>query len=241
MLGLLAAAAPHAGGTSAPLVFALGVAIAVAWVAIAVHAWHRARRRRAALGAPPGGGGADLLWLTPLVLALCSGFWVVAARGADPALALEAYLADWRAVRAEAALTRFVTPPASARALEVAWSRQTTALTNTLVRIEAAVPDAETDPARPLDGLRWTDIGATPGGGRAFALEVARRQVSREQLFGLLPTTSQRLVTVERVGVAELRPAAGSTAAGPFGPVTSWRVVGAVIAGEPAGQPVVAR
>jgi len=215
------------------------VLVVAAWMAVAVHAWHRAARRRAALGADPGGGAAGLLWITPFVLAFGSGFWVVAARGADPALALDAYLEDWQAGRAEAALGRFAVPPASARDIEAAWSRQTTALTNALVRIEAAVPDAETDPARPLEGLRWLDAGPSPGGGRLFVLEVARREVGHEQLFGLLPTTSQRLVPVERVGMADLRSSAGSAPAGPLGPVTAWRVVGAEIAGEPIGQSIV--
>jgi hypothetical protein len=226
----LALAAPWAGSTAAPLVFVAVALVGVAWVAIAVHAWRRAAWRRAAIEAPPGGGAADLLALAPLVVLVGAGFWIVGGPGADPALTLDAYLNDWETGRAAAASRRFVSPP-STEALQTAWERQDVALRNAVVRIAAAEPGALVRPDRPLEGLRWVDLGQTSKGGRAYAVEVAREETVRGLVLDLFPTTSRRLVTVERLGIAELRPVAAG-GGGLFGAPPVWRVVRVEIAGE---------
>lgn len=230
-VALVVLAAPLAGGTAAPLVFLLAAGLVAAWAAIAAHAWRTAAHRRASLGVEPGGGGEAMLWLVPLVLAVGAGLWVAGGSDADPALALDAYLADWRAGRAGAAAERFADPPSST-ALLAAWDRQAGAVRNAVVRIQAADPAVVADPSRLLDGLRWVDLGATADGGRQLALEAVRQERVRNELFGILPATSQRLVPVERLGIAELRTVPVASGSGPFGPVVAWRLVRVEIAGE---------
>jgi hypothetical protein len=226
----LVVAAPYAAGTGAPLVYLLAAGVAVAWILVPVHAWHRAARRRAALDAPAGGGGADLLWLTPLALVVGAGFWIAAGDGADAPSALDAYLADWRAGRVEAAAARFVDPPEAA-VLRSAWDRQEAALRNAVVRVVAAQPAAEADVARPLEGVRWI---AEAGRGGSFVAEIARQETVRGEVLGFLPTTSRRLVPVEVLGGAELRLV--EVGRGVFGPVTAWRIVSLDLAGEATGD-----
>jgi hypothetical protein len=230
-IAALVALGPYAVGVTAPLVYLAGALVLTAWALVAAHAWRRAARRRAALGAGPGGGAAGLLWLTPVAVVLGAGFWILAGSGADPGLTLDGYLADWRAGRAEAAADRLA-GPLPAPALREAWSRQEAALRNAVVRILAEAPTAEADPDRLLDGLRWTDLGSTASGGRSFAVEIARQETVREQVFGLLPATARRLVTVERLGVAELRRQPIGPEGELLGPVLAWRLVDLEIAGE---------
>ncbi len=236
VIAALVVLAPHAVGVAAPAVYLAGALVLTAWALVAVHAWRRAARRRAALAAGPGGGAAALLWLAPVAVVLSTGFWIAAGAGADPGLTLDGYLADWRAGRPEAAVDRLATPLAPI-AVREAWGRQEAALRNAVVRILAEAPTAEADPDRLLDGLRWTDLGPTVSGGRSFAVEIARQETIREKVFGLLPATARRLVTVERLGVAELRRQPVGSGIPLLGPVLAWRLVELDIAGEPLVPP----
>ena len=231
---MLLAASPHAGGTAAPLVFLLGSFVATAWALVAVHAWHRAARRRAALGAAPGGGASDLIWMAPFVAGLGAVFWIAAGSGSDPALVLDGYLADWRAGRNESGVGRFAEPPRSPAALRDAWRRQEGALRNAIVGILAVQPSVVADPERPFDDLRWVDLGSTAEGGRSFGVELVRQQTVRGLLFGRLPTTTRSLVTVRRLGTADLVLVAGP--ATPFGTVSAWRLERLEIAGVVVGS-----
>jgi hypothetical protein len=230
--GLALGGPAAAAGTDGELVFLAGVALLVAWALVAVHAHRRAARRRAALDLPPGdAGAADLLWLAPLAIALSSGFWIAAGEAGNPAVVLDRYVADWRAGRAADAAARFAIPP-DPGALAETWDRQLASLRNELVAIAAAAgPDSGIDPDRPLDDVRWIDAGTTPSGDRLVALEIARRETVRGELFAILPTTSQRLVTIARLGQIELRlvdrPGTGGGRA--------WRIVGAEIGGVAFG------
>jgi hypothetical protein len=170
------------------------------------------------------------MWLIPALAALSAGIWVVGGPSADPALALDAYLADWRAGRAESGAARFVRPP-SPSTVQAAWDAQWGSLQNALVRVVAADPSVAVDPARPLDGLRWVDLGTAPDGSRTLALEAARSERVRSLLLGFLPTTSQRLVPVERLGTASLRTVPVGRGVGPIEPV-AWRLERVEIAGE---------
>ncbi len=215
-------------GTNGELAFVAGAAVLAAWALIAVHAHRQAARRRAALDLPPGDtGAADLLWFGPLVIALSSSFWIAAGDAGDPGVLLDLYVAEWRAGRAADAAPRFATPP-DPGALAEAWDRQGAALHNELVAIAAAAgPDSGINPDRPFDAVRWVDAGATASGGRLVAIDVARVETVDGQLFGILPTTSQRLVTLNRLGRIELRlvdrPGSGG------GP--AWRIAGVEIGG----------
>jgi hypothetical protein len=193
-----------------------------------------AARRRTAAGAEPGGTGAAVLWLIPLVLALGAGLWVAGGPDADPALALDAYLADWEAGRTRTAAARFVRPP-SETALGSAWGGQDGALRNAVVRVVNEEPAVEADPTRRFDGLRWVDLGAAPDGTRTLALEAPRSERVRNLILGVLPTTSQRLVPVERLGTATLRAVPVAGGIGPFGPVVAWRIEEIELAGVTVG------
>lgn len=219
-------------GTDGELAFVAGAAVLAAWGLIAVHAHRRAAHRRAALDLPPGDvSAAELLWLAPLAIALASGFWIATGDSGDPGVLLDSYVADWRAGRAADAAARFAVPPDPA-ALAESWSRQDAALRNELVAIAAAAgPDSGIDPDPPLDAIRWVEAGTTPSGGRLFALEVARLETIRGELFGFLPTTSQRLVTLGRLGRVEVRLVDRPGSAG--GP--AWRIVGSEIGGITIG------
>jgi hypothetical protein len=204
--------------------------VLAAWGLIAVHAHRLAGRRRAALGLPAGEAGAgDLLWLAPLAIVLSSGFWIVAGDAGDPGALLDLYVADWRAGRAGDAAARFASPVEPA-ALAEAWDRQNAALRNELVTIAAAAgPDSGIDPDPPLDAVRWVEAGSTPSGGRLVAVEVARLETIRTELFGFLPTTSQRLVTLAQLGRVEV-----GLVEGPGGG-RAWRIVSADIGGISVG------
>jgi len=219
-------------GTNGELAFVAGAAVLGAWALIAVHAHRRAARRRAALDLPPGdAGAAELLWLAPLVIALSSGFWIAAGDAGDPAVLLDQYVADWRFGRADDAAGRFGSPPEPG-ALAEAWDRQSAALRNALVTIAAAAgPDSGIDPDRPLDAVRWVDAGTTASGSRLVALVVARLETIDGELFGILPTTSQRLVTLARLGRIELSLVDQPGSAGG----RAWRIVGAEIDGITVG------
>ncbi len=213
-------------GTNGELAFLAGAADLVLWAMIAVHAYRFAARRRAALDLPRGdSSAAELLWLAPLAIALSSGFWIAAGDAGDPAVLLDAYVSDWRAGRAAEAAGRFAVP-VDPGVLAETWDRQTAILRNDLVSIGAAAgPDSGIDPDRPLDAVRWVNAGTTTSGGRVVAIEVARLETTDGKLFGFLPTTTQRLVTLGRLGQVELdlvdRP---GSAGGP-----AWRIARVVV------------
>jgi hypothetical protein len=195
--------------------FLAGCAILAAWAAVAVHAHRRAARRRGALDLPLGStGGAALLWLALPAMLLSTLPWIVGGQSADPGLVLEAYVADWSDGHATSARDRFVAPPAIGQ-VDTAWQAQSAGLRNDLVALAAEHgPNAGIDPDRALETVRWTDAGALDGGrGRLVVIEVVRRETIRGQLFGFIPTSSQRLVPMARLGEVRLRlmPVAGGT------------------------------
>ena len=136
---------------------------------------------------------------------------------------------------AAVAANRFVHPP-DTRTLESAWDSQDGALRNAVVRVVNAEPAVEADPNRRFHGLRWVDLGTAPDGARTLALEAARSERVRNLIVGVLPTTSQRLVPVERLGTATLRAVPVASGIGPFGPVVAWRIERIDLAGVAAGD-----
>jgi hypothetical protein len=230
LAGLTLIVPAASAGTNASLAFAAVVLTFAAWIAIAVHAHRAAAHRRSGLGIEPGpSGGIDLLWLAPLVVVFSTLFWLGAGRLGDPGTVLADYVADWQAGRADSALVRFTAPPGSSAELSDAWSRQLAGLRNALVRLAAvAGPSSAIDPERPLDTVRWTARPAESAPDtRLVDIEVVRQESVRGQLFGLLPSTTQRLVTLDRLGMAELRLVA---LPGPFAG-SAWRIVRVDIGG----------
>ncbi len=229
-----------AGGTLVGVAFLLGVGLLVAWIAVALAAYRRAGRRRARIDLPAEDGGAIvLLWIAPLAIVVASLFWGLAGRGADPATVLDRYVADWRDGHPADAGALFVSPPGDDDQIADAWTRQSTALRNALVPLAAQAPDdAGIDPDEAFTSIRWVDRGPTADGGRRIAIEVARRDTVRGTLFGILPTTSQRLVTLAEVGAAELRQVA---VPGAVLGTSTWRIVGVAVAGIVVGDGAVVR
>jgi hypothetical protein len=207
LAGLLAFGPAAARGTNAPLVFLAGALVLGLWVAIPFHAHRVASRRRAALDLPSGQtGGLDLLWLAPVAVVLSTAFWTGTGRLGDPGVVLADYVGDWRAGRVADAAGRFVATPGEGAALADAWGRQLANLRNDLVRLSAVSgPGSGIDPEQPLETVRWSLQPAEDPGTVLVDIEVVRRETVRSQVFGWLPSTSQRLVTLERLGTAELR------------------------------------
>jgi hypothetical protein len=226
-LGGLAAVAPRlAAGSGISALFVAGSAVLFAWAAVALHAYRTARTRRARLDLSPSGRGAvTILWLAPLVIVCSSALWAVAGRAADPGSALDAYVRDWRAGDAAGAREWLVGAPPAATIAD-AWERQSTSLRNELVRLSPQLgDDTSVDPDRPLDGVRWVQGEAGAAGSETVLLEVARSDNEQGLLFGLIPVTSQKTVTVARLGTVELR------AEPVLGPWVEWRIARVEVGG----------
>jgi hypothetical protein len=225
-------------GVGASLAFAAGAALLLAWGGVAVHAHRRAARRRARLDLPAVDRSAmPLLWLAPVAIVASTGFWAVAAGAAEPASVVAAYVADWEAGRAAAAGARFVDPPATDD-LRAVWLEQRSELRNALVRLEPkAGPGGGVNPDQPLDTIRWVDGGETAAGTRLIHAEVTQRETVRGLVLGLLPVTSQRLVPLQRLGLAELRRVPAGDGLLPPGPWSEeWRLVRVEIEGIVLGR-----
>jgi hypothetical protein len=231
---LLAIGPGAAQGTNAWLVFLAAAVVFALWAAIPVHAYRRAVQRHAALDVPLGRtGGLDLLWLAPIAVVFSTVFWSVAARTADPGTVLADYAADWRAGRAETAVGRFEMPPSDPSGVRDAWTAQLAKLRNDLVRLAAVSgPGSGIDPEDPLASIHWAARDDGEPGTYIVDIEVVRRETIRGQLLGLVPSTSQRLVPLEKLGVAELRlvdlpgPLAGN----------GWRIVRVEVGGTVLGS-----
>lgn len=225
-------------GVGVAIVFVAGTALLLAWGGVAVHAYRRAAHRRARLDLPAGDGGAVLLlWLAPVAIVASSSFWAVAGSASEPGTVVAGYVADWRAGRSAAAAARFVDPPAGDD-VRATWQVQRTELRNALVRLEPkAGPDGGVNPDLPFDTVRWVDAGETGDGGRLVAVEVSRREAVRGLVLGLLPVSSQRLVPLQRLGIAELRRVHRPDGLLPAGPWSDeWRLVSVEIEGIVLGR-----
>ena len=235
---------PLVPGAGVTLVYVAGVALLVAWVGVAVHAYRRAVRRRVLVELPgPDGSAIALLVFAPFAIAASTALWVLGGVAADPATVVDRYVADWRAGRVTLAIARFDERPGTGVLVREIWDAQLTALHNELIRlVPRAGPEGGIDPDRPFDTVRWVDGGPTPGGGHLVRLEVARRETVRGLVLGLLPVSSQRLVPLEQLGSVELvrvpidlpREAAGVIPAGPW--AESWRIRSVEVMGVTLGE-----
>jgi hypothetical protein len=223
LVAALAVFAPSAAqGTNAWLIFLAGAVVMALWLAVPVDAYRLTMRRRAALDVPTGSAsGLDLLWLAPFAVAFSTFFWAAAGRAADPGLVLSDYVGDWRTGRVDAALALFDIPPGDSASMPGTWEAQLANLRNDLVRLAAVSgPTSGIDPGQPLDSIVWSAKPPEEADAFLVAIEVVRRETVRGQLLGLVPSTSQRLVTVERLGTVELRLV---DLPGPFGG-QAWRI-----------------
>jgi hypothetical protein len=238
-------AMPYAHGTSSGAVFVLGALLVVAWAAQALHA-DRTALRRASAGLRQPSAAVELLWLAPLVVAGATAFWALAGPATSPDALLADYVDAWRAGRAADAARLFVVPP-EPDALAAAWRRESARLTNEAIRASVST-DAGTgiDAADPWSAVRWdvpessaaassAPAAAAPPSEPSRAVVDAvlvARQTVRDSFFGLVPTTSQRLVPVASLGTVHLRTVQlpGSLPGGP--PVVVWRIADVQFLGE---------
>jgi hypothetical protein len=204
------------------------VAFFTAWGGQAILAY----RRAVELGGRPGGAEA-MLALAPVAVVVFTAFWLVAGSLGSPAATLQRYVSAWRSDRPDLAATLFDAPREPA-ALAEQWSSDEGYLRGRLLELAASLePGSGLDPERPFAPLvvRFPDsVGpagepaAIEAGEEARAvIEIVRRESVRGSFFGLVPTASQRIVTVEQVGQARLVAAAGPGLA-PLPEALVWRL-----------------
>lgn len=236
-------AMPYARGTSSGLVFVAAAAFVAVWAAQALHAERRARHRLAPFAArDPGVAAVELLWLAPIVVAGATAFWSLAGPATSPDNLLAEYVDLWRAGRSSQAAALFAVPPDPA-GLAAAWQRQSARLTNESIRAAAqAGPKGGIEPADPWASVRWEAPGqavpsptaevASADGQFLAEADVVRRETVRDSFLGLVPTTSDRLVPVDRLGTVRLRTVElpGPLPGAP--PVVAWRIDAVQLLGE---------
>ncbi len=157
--------------------------------------------------APAGDGGAiELLWLAPVLIVTASAFWTLGGSLGSPESTLATYVRDWRDGYGAQAASLFVGGSLPGD-LAGAWSRQRARLHNQLVPIAATSgTDSGIDPSQPLDSLRFIfdEARADAVDTRTVHVQTVRRETVRDTFFGLVPTTSQRVVTIADVGTISL-------------------------------------
>lgn len=238
LFALSALVAGYSGGGGFGIVFVAGAVVVAAWGGQALGAYRRAVRRREALGlAGPDGGAVDLLWLAPLVAAAATLFWATAGAAASPGTVLADYVRDWRTGRPERAVGLFG-PGLGPSAAEIAsaWAIQEAAIRNALVAIAAeSGPGARIDPGDPFASLRFQPP-AVDGGREVVAVWLVRHEAVRDSLFGLIPTTRDRLVPVSRLGEIEVVRAVRPGLPSPAGAAEFWRIARVDLADVVVGE-----
>ena len=218
---------PLLDGGFVTAIFVAGVAFVAAWAAVALHAYRRAiRRGRPFDRSGPDGGAADLLWLAPAAMVGMTVLWAIGGTLARPESALARYVHDWQVGDPADAVRLFATPPTAAT-LASNWETQLATLRNELVRLGAVGGEDEgLDPARPFERIRFVDVapaatvpagtvpagtvpaGTVPGGTstvRRIGVQLVKHTTVHDSFLGLLPTTSESLVSIGDLGWVELR------------------------------------
>jgi hypothetical protein len=204
------------------------VSFFTAWGGQAIMAY----RRAVELGGRPGGAEA-MLGLAPVAVVAFTAFWLVAGSLGSPAATLQRYVSAWRSDRPDLAAALFDAPREPV-ALAEQWESDEGYLRGRLLELAASLGlGSGLDPERPFAPLvvRFPDsVGpagepaAVEAGEEAQAVvEIVRRESVRGSFFGLVPTASQRIVTVEQVGQARLVAVAGPGLA-PLPETLVWRL-----------------
>jgi hypothetical protein len=206
--GWLLAAGQLISGTAWPILFPLLLGLVVVQLGQAVDA----HRRALALGRPPG-GELQLAWSLALAALVVAGFWLVAGERGSPEATLTAYASAWRAERVDLGETLF-TPcpfdrPDACASLTSAWQQQRTYVTERVRAAAASYGSASgLDPEEPFNSLRFTLLSTQRTGeflGEAtVAVDIVRFERVETTLFGIIPTASRQIVTVERAGLLKL-------------------------------------
>jgi len=200
------------------------VALVALWFGQAVHAYQAARRAGAAAG-----GELQVVAALPLVVLIVGGFWMLAGEFGSPGATLQRYASAWQSGSPQAAAALFA-EPVDATVLASDWQAQQ----GYLVRLvdEGARqygPQAGLDPQMPFNSLRFEEIAADRGSGRAVvAIDLVRRERFQTQLLGFIPTAAQRTVRVRRLGLVRLHAEPAPTPwwlpAGIVNPGRVWRI-----------------
>lgn len=201
-VGTLAAVAALYIESTRWLVVLLGlIGVVAVWIAQAVDA----HRRAVAAGARPG-GELQVAAILPLIVALVGGFWLVGGDLGSPGATLQRYVSAWQSDRPMSAVA-LLAEPVAPDLLATEWQGQREQL-RVLVAGAAARygSQAGLDPRLPYNSLRFAEAVGAGGDGRAVvAVDLVRRERFETQLFGLIPTASQRTVVIQRLGEVRLR------------------------------------
>lgn len=178
-------------------------------VLIAVHLGQavHAQRRALALGATPG-GELQIAWLMAAIALVVAGFWLAAGDHAAPDATLAEYVAAWQADRVDIGTTLFV-GPIDADELGSSWQAQRDYIGQRVADAAARYGTASgLDAAAPFNSLRFSLLSradAAAAGDAIVAIDIVRFERVEAQLFGVIPTASRQIVTVERAGLITLR------------------------------------
>jgi len=248
---LVVVGVPLASGTGATLLLLAGCAFAVAWGAVALHAYRRAIRRRITFGLTGADGGAiDLLWLAPVLIAASTAFWFAGGSGATPDAALSRYVAAWRHDRTADAIGLFAATPGAATpgaatpgaatpgaaALETIWRAQDAQLVAQLTQLAASLgSDSGLEPTAPFDAVRF-ELQSGSATAETVTMEIVRHETVPDTFLGIFPTTSDRVVPVANVGTVRLA-LVDVPPPWPGAPATSaWRITGLNLLGQAVGH-----
>jgi hypothetical protein len=181
--------------------YALLIGFILAWVAQAIAAYRRARR---VSGRTSGAGW--LLAVSPVLIALLTGFWLVAGALSSPAATFERYVGAWRAGNPDAAAALFAEAPDPVR-LAAEWTADDRGVMERIRALADADPRWDLDREHPERNLRF-DYHAgdpVPGADRVrFDVQIVRRVSVPASFFGLMPATRQETRVVDTVGQVDL-------------------------------------
>jgi hypothetical protein len=181
--------------------YALLTSFILAWVAQAIAAYGRARR---VSGRTSGAGW--LLAVSPVVIALLTGFWLVAGSLSSPASTFERYVGAWQAGTPGAAAALFADAPDPVR-LAADWMADDREVRDRIRALADADPSWDLDREHPERNLRF-DYHAgdpVPGAQRVrFDVHVVRQVSVPTSFFGLMPATRQETRVVDTVGQVDL-------------------------------------
>jgi hypothetical protein len=183
------------------ITYALLSGFILVWIGQAIAAYRRARRLT---GRTSGAGW--LLGVAPVVIALLTGFWLVAGAESSPASTFERYVGAWREGDSGAAARLFAEPPDIFQ-LETAWEAQDRSVVGRIGRLAEADPGWELDREHPERNLRFDyhpgDLLAGVDHVR-FDVQVVRRVQVPTSFFGVVPATRSETRVVDTVGQVDV-------------------------------------
>ena len=200
LIAVLLVALQLIDGTRWLVAFPPLVALLVAWLVQALHAYRRATQ----LGAAPGGEILAAFYL-PLAVGMLTAFWLIGGRHGTPTATLEAYVLAWMSGRAQAAAPLYAVPPQQEQ-LNSTWAVQADYLAERVQELAAMYgPTSGLDPTEPFDNLRFSVPIADSPGRQVVRVDIVRLQRVENLVLGIVPTAGQETVVIEQAGTIVLR------------------------------------